>query len=245
MKRRYLLLVISLALAALLGLAACIPYGGGGMMGGDMMDGGMMGDDMMGDDMMDGGMMDGGMMDMMMGMMGGMTMMGGMMGYYSGVPAPLSHDDAEAIAEQYLASTNNPDLEIDEFEEYSHNFYVSLIEKSTGRGAIEIIIDRYSGSFQPEPQSMMWNSNYGMMGQYQTAEMVITSQQALKTAQDFLDIVYPGTEADEIVSYYGYYTIMTTLEGKHYGMLSVNGYTGAVWYHTWHGMFISGAEHDH
>ncbi|MEE9583550.1 MAG: hypothetical protein V3W01_02685, partial [Dehalococcoidales bacterium] len=169
MKRRYLLLVISLALVALLGLAACVPIGGGDMMGGDM-----MGDDMMG----------GGMMDMLMGMMGGMTMMGGMMGYYSGVPTPLSHDDAEAIAEQYLASTNNAELEIDEFEEYSHNFYVSLIEKSTGRGAIEIIIDRYSGSFQPEPQSMMWNSNYGMMGQYQTAEMVIASEQALKTAQD-------------------------------------------------------------
>ncbi len=230
MKRRYLLLVISLALVALLGLAACVPIGGGDMMGGDM-----MGDDMMG----------GGMMDMLMGMMGGMTMMGGMMGYYSGVPTPLSHDDAEAIAEQYLASTNNAELEIDEFEEYSHNFYVSLIEKSTGRGAIEIIIDRYSGSFQPEPQSMMWNSNYGMMGQYQTAEMVITSEQALKTAQDFLDIVYPGTEADEIVSYYGYYTIMTTLEGEHYGMLSVNGYTGAVWYHTWHGMFISEVGHEH
>lgn len=38
---------------------------------------------------------------------------------------------------------------------------------------------------------------------------------------------------------YGYYTIMTTLEGEHYGMLSVNGYSGDVWYHTWHGMFIS------
>ena len=209
--------VISLALVALLGLAACIPMGGGGMM--------------------DGGMMD-----------------GGMMGYYFGVPAPLSHDDAEVIAEQYLASMNNAELEIDKFEEYSHNFYVSLIEKSTGRGAVEIIIDRYSGSFQPEPQSMMWNSKYGMMGSQgmmgmmgnpQQAEMTVTPEQALETAQDFLDIVYPGTEADEIVTYYGYYTIMTTLEGEHYGMLSVNGYTGAVWYHTWHGMFISGAGLEH
>ncbi len=165
--------------------------------------------------------------------------MGGMMGYYSGVPAPLSHDDAKAIADRYLASMNNPDLRIDELEEYSHNFYVSLIEKSTGRGAIEIIIDRYSGSSQPEPQSMMWSGKYGMMGQSQTAEMVVTPEQALRIAQDFLDIAYPGTEADEIVPYYGYYTIMTTLEGEHFGMLSINGYSGDVWYHTWHGMFIS------
>jgi hypothetical protein len=200
----------------------------------DMMGGGMMGDQ--------GGGMMGDMMTDMMGMMSGMPMMGGMMGYYSGVPTPLSHDNAKAIAEQYLASINKPDLRIDEFEEYSHNFYVSLIEKSTGRGAIEIIIDRYSGSFQPEPQSMMWNSKYGMMGQSQTAEMVVTSEQALRTAQDFLDIVFPGTEADEIVPYYGYYTIMSTLEGEHYGMLSVNGFSGDIWYHTWHGMFISEVE---
>ena len=148
-------------------------------------------------------------------------------------------DDAEAIADSYLASLNNAEFEIDEFEEYSHNFYLSLVEKSTGRGAIEIIIDRYSGSYQPEPQSMMWNEKYGMMGQSQTTQMLVTSEQALKIAQEFLDVVYPGTEADEIVAYYGYYTIMTTMEGKHYGMLSINGYSGDVWYHTWHGMFIS------
>jgi hypothetical protein len=28
-------------------------------------------------------------------------------------------------------------------------------------------------------------------------------------------------------------------------MLSVNGYSGDVWYHTWHGMFISEAEEFH
>jgi len=27
-------------------------------------------------------------------------------------------------------------------------------------------------------------------------------------------------------------------DGKIYGMLSVNGYTGDVWYHSWHGYFI-------
>ena len=99
-----------------------------------------------------------------------------------------------------------------ELEEYSHNFYVSLIEKSTGRGAVEIIIDRYSGSYQPEPQSMMWNGKYGMMSGYQQAQMSVTPQQAMDIAQDFLNVVYPGTEADEIVAYYGYYTIMTELE---------------------------------
>lgn len=176
------------------------------------------------------------------GMMSGMPTMKGMMGYYSGIPTPISHSEAVRIAKDYLASLNNKDLAIDEFEEYSHNFYVSIVEKSTGRGAVEIIIDRYGGSLQPEPQSMMWNSKYGMMGASQETQIKTTPEQALNIAQDFLDVVYPGTKAGEIKSYFGYYTIMTTLNGKHYGMLSVNGYSGEAWYHTLHGMFISEVE---
>jgi len=238
MKRKYLLGVLA-AVAGLLVLATSCspvqpffpgsgqqsnPYGGMGQ--------GMMGQGMMGGQ---GGMMGGGMMG---GMMGSGMMGSGMMGYYSGIPTALSHDRAGAIANSYLASLNNPELKIGEFEEYSNNFYVSLVERSTSRGALEAIIDRYSGSLQPEPPSMMWNSKYSMMGGSQQAQMSVTPQQAMKIAQDFLDVVYPGTKADEIVAYYGYYTVMTTLEGEHYGMLSVNGYSGDVWYHTWHGMFI-------
>jgi hypothetical protein len=214
-------------LATLVLLVSSVAYAQMGMMGRGMMGPGMMGRGMMGPGMMQGGMM------------GGMPMMRGMMGYYSEVPKALSHAEAKEIANRYLASLNNPELTIDEFEEYSSNFYVSLIEKSTNRGALEIIIDRYSGGHQPEPQSMMWNGKYGMMGSYQQANMSVTAQQAMKIAQDFLDVAYPGTKADEIVAYYGYYTIMTKLKGKHYGMLSINGYSGDVWYHTWHGMFIS------
>ncbi len=192
-------------------------------------------------------------------MMGGRNpagnMMGGMRGYYSDAPTPISHDEVREIVEDYLNSLNNSELEIGEFEEYSHNYYVSLVEKEGGRGAFEMILDRYSGSFQPEPQSMMWNDKYGimggdmtmrgrtnnqgMMGSSRTAEINISSAEAMEIAQDSLDVVYPGTEADEILAYYGYYTVMTTKDGEHYGMLSVNGSSGDVWYHTWHGSFIS------
>ncbi|MBI2979723.1 MAG: hypothetical protein HYY41_02710, partial [Chloroflexi bacterium] len=138
-------LVIAVVLAVLLGTIACAPVrgpsGGGGMMGGGQ-GGGMMGP---------GGMMGG-------GTMGGMPMMGGTAGYYSDVPTPLSPDKAKTIAGNYLLSLNNPDLKIDEFEEDAHNFYRSLIEPSIEKGAFEIIIDRYSGNLQPEPQSMMWNT---------------------------------------------------------------------------------------
>jgi len=45
-----------------------------------------------------------------------------------------------------------------------------------------------------------------------------------------------GEEAD---MYHGYYTIHTvTEEGDIAGILSVNGFTGQIWYHNWHGIFI-------
>lgn len=181
-----------------------------------------------------------------MGGMMGHGAMDGMMGYYPRVPNPISQDEAKAIARNYLRSLNNPDLSVGEFEEYSNNFYVSLFEKSSGRGAFEILIDRSLGTIWPEPQSMMWNAKYrlmGMMGNYTSGDVQVkepvTKEQAMKIAQDFLRAAFPGTETGETIHYYGYYTIMVTLNDEHYGMLSINAYTGAIWYHVWHGMFIS------
>lgn len=44
--------------------------------------------------------------------------------------------------------------------------------------------------------------------------------------------------ADDEMQFPGYYTMDFLKDGKTAGMLSVNGYTGQVWYHTWHGNFI-------
>lgn len=167
-------------------------------------------------------------------------MMRGMMNSYLG-GNPISHERAVEIAEAYLRSLNNPDFTIGEFEEYSNNFYLSIVEKSSGIGAIELIIDRYSGVIHPEPQSMMWNTKYGMMARL-SGEQRVTEAEAIKIAKEFLKATYPNTEVSEVVAYYGYYTLMTTSNGEHYGMLSVNGYSGAVWYHMWHGPFISEVE---
>jgi len=45
-------------------------------------------------------------------------------------------------------------------------------------------------------------------------------------------------------SNYGSYTLHTLKNGQPEGMLSVNGYSGRVWYHTWHGDFVRMSEHD-
>lgn len=80
-----------------------------------------------------------------------------------------------------------------------------------------------------------------------TGEMTVTPEQAIEIAQAYLDRAYPGLEADEEAeAFYGYYTLHTLRDGNIVGMLSVNGYTGQVWPHTWHGEFIGmvgGDEH--
>jgi len=65
---------------------------------------------------------------------------------------------------------------------------------------------------------------------------------AIEYAQSYLDRAMPGTIAAEPHAFYGYYTLHTERNGQITGMLSVNGYTGQVWYHDWHGPFISMSE---
>ena len=135
--------------------------------------------------------------------------------------------------------------------EFANNFYAEVEEKSTGIHAFELLIDPYTGAVYPEPgPNMMWNTKYGHMsgmmgwmmggwGRRQEKPMSVTPEQALNIAQQWLDKSLPGASAaEEADVFYGYYTIHVMKEGQVYGMLSVNGYSGDVWYHTWHGDFI-------
>lgn len=163
-------------------------------------------------------------------------------------------DGAMDIAERYLVSLNNPDLAIDEIMEFEQNFYVIYYERSTGIGAFEMLIDKVTGRIFPEyGPNMMWNTKYGhagMMGggmmrpygQSPSALMPISQDEAMPIAQNFLERIYPGTIAEDPHPFYGYYTIHVTENEEIYGMLSVNGYDGAVWYHNWHGAHIQSRE---
>ncbi len=198
--------------------------GRGGMMGGGMMGGGMMGSP-------------GGMMGSMMQMMGGNMLVSG------GIPynpngSMVSLDQASDIATRYLAAQNNLDLEVADLEEWEFNFYVEYKEKSTGTKAFQVLIDKYGGTVSPEMgPNMMWNTKYGMMSS-QTGNMTLAKEQAMASAQQFLDIRLPGTKVEYSGVFYGYYHFDVKKDNKMYGMMDVNGYSGQVWYHTWHGNFI-------
>jgi hypothetical protein len=80
-----------------------------------------------------------------------------------------------------------------------------------------------------------------MMGSLRksTAENPVTLDQAAQVAQKALDSGIPGATLEtDGFNFYGYYTFDYKINGSIAGMLSVNGFTGQVWFHTWHGTFI-------
>jgi hypothetical protein len=74
-------------------------------------------------------------------------------------------DEAVTIANNYLSTTGNPDLEVKEVVEFQQNYYVVYTEKSTGINAFEMLIDKQGGRVFPEyGPNMMWNTKYGHGG---------------------------------------------------------------------------------
>ena len=209
--------------------------------------------------MMSGMMANGGMMSPGFGRRGyGMRGRGGMLyggmkgrggfGGFGAAPniAPVTADQAVTRAQTYIAQLNNPDLAVAEVMAFSNNYYLRVKEKSTGVNAFEILVSQ-NGSISPEPgPNMMWNAKYSpmanMMGSRfaSNAQNTVTAAQAKDKAQQYLDTYLQGAKiADDVDAFYGYSTIDILRDGKTIGMLGVNGTTGAVWYHTWHGSFVS------
>lgn len=76
----------------------------------------------------------------------------------------------------------------------------------------------------------------------QTRTGSVTAGETRAIAQRWLDRNATGLTAGEPEAFPGYYTLHTVRSGKVTGMLSVNASTGAVWYHWWHGRFVSMSE---
>ena len=210
--------------------------------------------------------------------MGGGWMMGGPRVSQSLAPV-TSPDAAAARARDALVAFGGTDLVVAEVMEFSNHFYVLVKEKSTGRGALELIVER-NGFVHPEPgPNMMWNTKYGhmagvgagpgpggMMGRggrgrglmggggsgfgpgggpgprgFATppGAQSLGRDRAREIAAQYLAQAVPGTAADEGTAFYGYFTFDVERGGTPVAMLSVNAYTGQVWYHTWHGTFVA------
>ena len=191
----------------------------------------------------------------------GQGMMGGRYGFLTTSGTTLSVEEARSAFESYLTNLGNDDLEIHEIMVFDQNAYAIVVEESTGIGAMELLVDHDTQSVYPEyGPNRMWNTKYGMMGSggcgssgvmgcaaglinnttnTTFTEMSIGMEEAAGIASEYLTSVISGAElVDEGYSFYGYYTFDYMQDGQMAGMLSVNGNSGQVWLHTWHGQFI-------
>jgi hypothetical protein len=154
--------------------------------------------------------------------------------------------EAKNLADQYLARDYTL-LEVEEIMEFSNNFYIIAKETNTQNSALELLIDRKSRRAYQEPgPNMMWNTKYGHHARLDnpTTIMPIDSESAVMIAQDWLNRNIFGQRVEETTTFYGYYTMDFSEKGDIFGMLSVNGYSGEVWHHSWHGDFISMGDYD-
>lgn len=202
--------------------------------------------------------MNGGYQNIMMSNgMGGMMLISGAASLNSdGTVITLSK--AIGLAQKYLASRTETNLALDEVEEWEYNFYVVVKETDSSNKAFQLIIDKWTGIVMPEPgPNMMWNTKYsgGGMGRpesmgfssHSTSPMTVTPDSAATAANNFLKARFAGRNLAVAMPadvFYGYYNfdVNDVATGKKYGMLSVDGTTGQVWFHTWHGNFIQGQE---
>lgn len=191
------------------------------------------------------GMMQGyGMGPGMGGMMGGGM---GMMSIYPAQAQPVPEAEAKARLEAY-AKRFAADAKIKEVMNFSENYYAQIVN-AKGEGIAEILADRYTGNVYPEPgPNMMWNARtgmgFGMMGNQNMMRTQVTPQAvrydkaaAQRLADQFLKGYVPGAKVLEGQAFTGYYTFdygRKEIEG----MLSVSAYSGEVWVHTWHGVFL-------
>jgi hypothetical protein len=126
---------------------------------------------------------------------------------------------------------------------FDNGFYVEL-KDSTGKPATEVIVDPSTGAVSTEPgPAMMWNTRFGMSGggaaggAVEAGAVDVTKARGIATS--WLAANRAGTTIGGIDAYPGYLTIDLKRNGVVSAMMSVNSFTGAVWYHTWHGAFTA------
>lgn len=172
-------------------------------------------------------------------------------------------DELIERAEDYINNYDEKLVISDIFVFKDSDYYFSIVEQDTGLGAMELLVNPYTGDVQPEfGPNMMWNlkygmhggSSYGMMGNRSWSMMgrntrrfsssgyddyeanTVIAENAKQLASDYLE---KNTKdylvSDDFHEFYGYYTFHIEDADKTVGMLSVNGLSGEVWYHDWHG----------
>jgi hypothetical protein len=213
------------------------------------------------------------------GMMGGASghgMMGSAFGGAGGggagangaaTPSEAQLQRIATRVDSWLASSGFKGFKTAEVMAFRNNDYVA-VHDAQGMPAFELLTNLKTTWVMEEPPSMMWNTKYGMMGDFGSrvapmmggwmmglgswnpwygrgAGKVTSTSQAVAVADTWLSKASPGEAVASDVGgaamgkFPGYYSFDTVKDGKTNGMLSVNATTGAIWYHGWHGRFLA------
>ncbi len=164
----------------------------------------------------------------------------------------LELEEIEAKVENYIRQIDT-DLSIGDIFIYEDaDYYFSIEESDTEKGAFELLVNPYTGVIYPESgPNMMWNEKYGMRNRMRNNffsnnnDAQISRDEAVMTADNYVKryISKEYAVSGEGHEFYGYYTFHIQEGGRTLGMLSVNYYTGDVWYHDWHGKLIEVISH--
>ncbi len=171
-------------------------------------------------------------------------------------------ENLEENVERYISQYNTKLKISDVFIYENSDYYYSIIEEETGKGAMELLVNQYTGDVYPEfGPNMMWNLKYGMhysvgrgmrgnrgmmSGNYNfnygyynddyDENNDITKEEAYTIVSEYvgrsLKNVIISKDAHE---FYGYYTFYLEENGVIVGILSINGFTGDIWCNDWSG----------
>ena len=223
--RRVPLVVLLVAVAALIGSIASVPWLSDHGRSGSLPPVGVPGPGPAGprSGMTGGGVTAGGMMGGAgSGMMAGRVLLAGDGAQVASIAA------ARARAAQAAQTTG---LHPGEVIWFANGFYVEL-KDAAGDATTEVIVDPGSGAVSTEPgPAMMWNTG--------SRTATLSQAQASAMATQWLATERPGETVGAVDAYPGYYSVDTQVGGVTAGMLSVNAGTGQVWYHSWHGAFVA------
>jgi len=177
------------------------------------------------------------------GMMGGgSSMMGngaGMMG--DGLYGEVGTGPVTSLGQARSEARRFADrigLRVGEVMRFSNGFYAEL-RTPAGTGATEVLVDAADGDVRIEyGPAMMWNIEYGLHASGSARPARVSAEEARRLADRWLTARGRGLTAGEPEASPGYYTLHTLRDAEITGMLSVNAFSGAVWYHSWHGRFL-------
>lgn len=170
--------------------------------------------------------------------MHGMSCGMGMMEIYPSYALPLSEDEVIGRINDYALQYGDS-VAVEDVMFFSNNVYAILVDKTTGDGLTEILLNRYTGTIGLEPgPNIVWNTR--LNHPISTLLPAIYSEnEARNLAIAFLNGYLPGATVLASKQFSGYYTFDFGRNDVE-GMLSVHARNGDIWVHTWHGQYLGG-----